>query len=97
MILFATLKNKSCCRVLNLLMSFQHMHWATIEKRITIIQFWKPKGTEQGFCCINREKVTNGANASYVNLDLAAYVLYMRVNSHVICKIESEVFCSSRE
>ena len=28
--------------------------------------------------------MTNGANASYVNVDLAAYVLYMRVNSHVI-------------
>ena len=47
--------------------------------------------------CINREKVMNGANALYVNAKFAAYVLYMRVNSHVICKIESEVFCSSRE
>ena len=31
------------------------------------------------------------ANASYVNVGFAAYVLYMRINSHVICKIESEV------
>ena len=31
--------------------------------------------------------MTNGANASYVNLDFAADVLYMRVNSHVICEI----------
>ena len=44
-------------------------------------------GTEQGFCCINREKVTIGANALYVNVYFAAYVLYMRVNSHVICKM----------
>ena len=41
--------------------------------------------------------MTNGANASYVNVDFALDVLYMHVNSHVICKIESEVFCSSRE
>ena len=59
--------------------------------------FWKLKGTEQDFCCINREKVTNGANASYVNVDYAADILYMHINSHVICKMESEVFCSSRE
>ena len=78
-------------------MSFQHIHWAAIEKRITIIKFWKHKGTEQDFCCFNREKVTNGTNASYVNVDFVAYVLYMRANSHVICKMESEVFCSSRE
>ena len=39
----------------------------------------------------------NGGNALYVNVDIAADVLYMRVNSHVICKIESKVFCSSRE
>ena len=50
------------------------------------------KCTEQGFCCISREKVTNGANASYVNVCFAADVLYMRVNSHVICKMESKVF-----
>ena len=30
----------------------------------------------------------NGANASYVNVDFAADVLYM----HVICKMESKVF-----
>ena len=36
--------------------------------------------------------MTNGANASYVNVDFAVDVLYMRVNSHVICKMESEVF-----
>ena len=36
--------------------------------------------------------MTNGANASYVNADFAAYVLYMRVNFHVICKMESDVF-----
>ena len=41
--------------------------------------------------------MTNGANASYVNVYFAADVLYMRVNSHVICKIEFEVFCCSRE
>ena len=41
--------------------------------------------------------MTNGANASYVNVSFAADVLYMRVNSHVICKIESEVFCGGRE
>ena len=41
--------------------------------------------------------MTNGANAPYVNVDFGAYVLYIRVNSHVICKVESEVFCSSRE
>ena len=77
--------------------SFQHIHWVTIEKIITIILFWKHKGTGQGFYCINREKVTNGANVSYVNANFAADVLYIRVNSHVICKMESEVFCSSRE
>ena len=49
------------------------------------------------FCCINGEKLTNGANASYVNVSFAADVLYMRVNSHVICKMKSNVFCSSRE
>ena len=36
--------------------------------------------------------MTNGANASYVNVCLVAYVLCMRVNSNVICKMESEVF-----
>ena len=36
--------------------------------------------------------MTNGANASYVNVNFAAYVLYMRFNSHVICKMEYEVF-----
>ena len=36
--------------------------------------------------------MTNGANASYVNVYIAADVLYMRVNSHVICKMESEFF-----
>ena len=41
--------------------------------------------------------MTNGTNASYVNVKFAADVLFMRVNSHVICKMESEVFCSSRE
>ena len=40
--------------------------------------------------------MTSGANASYVNVDFAAYILYMRVNSHVMCKMESFVFCSSR-
>ena len=39
--------------------------------------------------------MANGANALYVNVSFAAYVSYMRVNSHVICKMESEVFCSS--
>ena len=41
--------------------------------------------------------MTNGGNASYVNVYFAADVLYMLVNFHVICNIESEVFCSSRE
>ena len=41
--------------------------------------------------------MTNGANALYVSVNFVAYVLYMRVNSHVICKMESEFFCSSRE
>ena len=41
--------------------------------------------------------MTNGANASYVNVNFVVYVLYMRMNSHVICKMESEVHCSSRE
>ena len=40
--------------------------------------------------------MTNGANASYVNVDFAADVLYMCVNSHVICKMQSQDFCSSR-
>ena len=39
----------------------------------------------------------NGANALYVNVRFEADVLYMLVNSHVMCKIESKVFCSSRE
>ena len=73
------------------------MHWATIEKRITIIEYWKHRGTEHSSCRTFREMVTNGANASYVKVGFAAYVLYMRVNYHVICKMESEVFCSSRE
>ena len=34
----------------------------------------------------------NGGNALYVNVCFAADVLYMRVNSHVICKMESKVF-----
>ena len=41
--------------------------------------------------------MTNGANASFVNVNFAAYALYMRVNSHVICKMESGIFYSSRE
>ena len=36
--------------------------------------------------------MTNGANATYVNVNFAAYVLYMCVNSHVIRKMESEDF-----
>ena len=36
--------------------------------------------------------MTNGANASYVNVSFAADVLYMHVNFHVICKIEFNVF-----
>ena len=38
----------------------------------------------------------NGANVSYVNANFAEDVLYMHINSHVICKMESEVLCSSR-
>ena len=41
--------------------------------------------------------MTNGANAAYVNVSFAADVLYMSINSHVICKMESDVSCSSRE
>ena len=41
--------------------------------------------------------MTNGANASYVNVGFAADVLYMHVNSHAISKMESEISCSSRE
>ena len=66
-------------------------------KIITIFEFWKHKGTEQGFCCINREKVTNGANASYVNVCDEVNVVHMRVNSLVICKMESQTFSCSRE
>ena len=36
--------------------------------------------------------MTSGANASYVNVIFVAFVLYMRVNSDVICKMESKVF-----
>ena len=36
--------------------------------------------------------MTNGANALYVNVNFAADVLYMSVNSHVTCKMESKVF-----
>ena len=36
--------------------------------------------------------MTNGANASYVSVNFAAYVLYRRINSRAICKMESEVF-----
>ena len=39
--------------------------------------------------------MTNVAYASYVNVNIAADALYMRVNSHVICKMESEFFCSN--
>ena len=39
----------------------------------------------------------NGANAWYINVNFVADVLYMRVNSDVICKMELEVLCSSRE
>ena len=38
-----------------------------------------------------------GANVPYFSVNFAADVLYMRVNSHVISKMESEVFCSSTE
>ena len=41
--------------------------------------------------------MTNGANALYVNVIFVAYVLYMRVNSHVICNMESKVVCSNKE
>ena len=34
----------------------------------------------------------NGANALYVNVSFAADVLDMHINSHVICKMESEFF-----
>ena len=40
--------------------------------------------------------MTNGANASYVNVNIAVDALYMLDNSHVICKMETEVLCSSR-
>ena len=41
--------------------------------------------------------MTNGANVSYFNVNFAADVLYMHVNSHFIGRIESKVFCGSRE
>ena len=41
--------------------------------------------------------MTNGTNASHVNVGFATDVLYVVSNAHVFCKIESEVFCSSRE
>ena len=41
--------------------------------------------------------MTNGANASYVNVGFVEDVLYIHGNSRVGCKIESEVFCISRE
>ena len=41
--------------------------------------------------------MTNGANVSYVNVCFSADDLHMRVSSHVICEMESEVICSSRE
>ena len=62
-----------------------------------MILFWKHKVTEHGFCCISRYKVTNGVNASHVNVNFAADVLYIQVNPHVICKMESEVFCCCRD
>ena len=69
------------------------MHWALkIE-----LQYSNFGSTEQVFCCINREKMTNPANALYVNVVLAADILYMHDNSHVICKMESEVISCSRE
>ena len=42
-------------------------------------------------------EVRSVANVLYINVSLASDVLDMYVNSHVICKIESDVFCSSRE
>ena len=36
--------------------------------------------------------MTNRAKASYVNVGFAADVLHVRVNSRVICKIESDIF-----
>ena len=36
--------------------------------------------------------MTNGANSLYVNVNFVVDVLYMHFNSHVICKIESDVF-----
>ena len=36
--------------------------------------------------------MTNGANVLYVDVNIAAHVLYMLVNYHVICKIESKFF-----
>ena len=36
--------------------------------------------------------MTNGSNALYVNVNFAAYVLYMHVNSHVICKWNPRFF-----
>ena len=34
----------------------------------------------------------NGANVLYVDVCFAADVLHMLVNSHVICKMESNIF-----
>ena len=36
--------------------------------------------------------MTYGAIASYVNENFTAGVLYMIVNSHVICRIQSELY-----
>ena len=36
----------------------------------------------------------NGASSSYINVNFAADVLYMRINSHIISKMESEVFAA---
>ena len=36
--------------------------------------------------------MTNGACAFCVNVIFAVDVLFMRVNSHIICKMESKVF-----
>ena len=95
-ILFATLKNKSCSSFeTSEVIPANTLGYHRKENYNNLML--EAQRHCAGFCCINRAKVTNGANVLNVNVNFVAYVLYMRVNSHVICKMESEVLCSSRE
>ena len=81
---------------MNLLKYLHRIHWETTKKENNNYLILVAQGTEQSLCCINRVKVTNGDNASNGHECFAADVLYMRINSHVMCKIESE-FCAEVE